>query len=309
MGARYLIRFDDICPTLNWKAWDLIEAVLIEAGVKPIVAVIPDNRDEQLRMGEADKGFWDRVRAWQLRGWTIGLHGYQHRYVTTHSGILGLKRYSEFAGLLLAEQEAKLWEASRIFREQGIEPNVWVAPAHSFDWNTVRALQKIGIHTISDGFYLSPHVDSRGMLWIPQQLWRFRPMPVGLRTICINPVDRLFKDSSAYLREATDGFYLSPHVDSRGMLWIPQQLWRFRPMPVGLWTICIHPEDRLFKDSAYLREQVEKYRPAITTVTDVVGEFSNRRRTWFDAVFAGAFRLALLARTRRTDGSHATGAM
>jgi hypothetical protein len=25
------------------------------------------------------------------------------------------------------------------------------------------------------------------------------------------------------------------------LLWVPQQIWRFRRVPFGLWTVCLHP--------------------------------------------------------------------
>ena len=53
-GARYLLRFDDLCPTMNWGMWDRIEELLVKASIRPIVAVIPDNRDPKMDIGPAD---------------------------------------------------------------------------------------------------------------------------------------------------------------------------------------------------------------------------------------------------------------
>ena len=178
MPARYLIRFDDICPTMNWEMWSRIESVLRDHQLNPLLAVIPDNQDNKLNFGAARPSFWDEVRRWQGLGWTIGLHGYQHRFVTGQSGIVGIQRRSEFAGVPAWEQDEKLLRAVEIFRVNGVRPDVWIAPAHSFDWNTVAALQKLGITTINDGFAIAPHTDSRGLLWIPQQLWKFRWRPL-----------------------------------------------------------------------------------------------------------------------------------
>ena len=36
MTAQYLIRFDDICPTMNWAIWSRIEAVLLESLLQPL---------------------------------------------------------------------------------------------------------------------------------------------------------------------------------------------------------------------------------------------------------------------------------
>jgi predicted deacetylase len=184
MSARYLIRFDDLCPTMNWKLWREIEAILLERGIAPLLAVVPDNQDPSLVAGEAHPRFWDQVRKWQAQGWTIGLHGYQHRFVSRNAGIVGLHKRSEFAGLPEAEQEYKLSRAVEIFRREQIEPQAWVAPAHSFDETTVKTLKGLGIPVISDGFSLAPHRDSEGMLWVPQQLWKFRWRPFGVWTVC-----------------------------------------------------------------------------------------------------------------------------
>jgi len=183
-GAHYLIRFDDICPTMNWALWDELEDLLVEAGVKPILAVIPDNKDPKLMVATPSPVFWDRVRCWQSRGWAIGLHGYQHTYVNDEPGILRLNRQSEFAGLSYQDQVEKLRNGLEIFQQNGVHADAWVAPAHSFDWVTVSALADLGIRTISDGMALAPYCDPQGNAWIPQQFANMRPLPWGVWTFC-----------------------------------------------------------------------------------------------------------------------------
>jgi predicted deacetylase len=183
---RYLIRLDDICPTMNWTVWSRIEEILRSQKVQPILGIIPENQDSRLEFEPAEPGFWDRVRQWQAWGWTIGLHGYQHRYTTDASGIVGIKDASEFAGVSLMEQRIRLLKAAEILREQGIKPRVWVAPGHSFDSTTITLLAEIGISCISDGLFLAPRLDYKGVLWIPQQLWRFRRVPFGVWTVCFH---------------------------------------------------------------------------------------------------------------------------
>ncbi|MEM5789386.1 MAG: DUF2334 domain-containing protein, partial [Syntrophobacteraceae bacterium] len=87
-STRYLVRFDDICPTMNWIVWDKIEPMLVQYRVSPILAVIPENRDPKLHVQPPVPAFWDRVRDWQSRGWTIALHGYRHVYVNQNRGLL-----------------------------------------------------------------------------------------------------------------------------------------------------------------------------------------------------------------------------
>ncbi|MGA8259743.1 MAG: DUF2334 domain-containing protein [Arenicellales bacterium] len=183
--ARYLLRFDDVCPTMNWRVWERIEPTLVENGIKPILAVVPDNQDPKLMVDAPRADFWARVRAWQAAGWCIALHGYQHRYVTREPGLIGLNTFSEFAGLPETEQRDKLVRALAIFSDNGVRADAWIAPAHSFDLVTLRLLLELGIDTISDGVYFRP-VRHHGALWIPQQLWDFKAMPAGLWTVCIH---------------------------------------------------------------------------------------------------------------------------
>lgn len=171
---------------MNWEVWNRIERLLIERAIKPIVAVVPDNRDPGLVAGGAREDFWERVREWQQRGWTIAMHGYQHVYQTRDSGLVGLNDYSEFAGLPVEAQRKKLRSAAEIFKSHGVRPSLWVAPGHSFDGNTITALREIGIDAISDGFHFRI-VERLGCRWIPQQLWRFRTMPFGIWTVCLHP--------------------------------------------------------------------------------------------------------------------------
>ncbi len=184
MPATYLVRFDDICPSMNWTVWGEIESSLIEAGVSPILAVVPDNQDPELVAGPARPKFWDEVRGWQKRGWTIGLHGYRHQYVTGDAGIIGRNRYSEFAGLSYEEQHDKLSRALEIFAREGVRAEIWIAPAHSFDQKTLRALSDLKLTAVSDGYFTLPHTDGEGMFWIPQQLGKFRALPAGVWTVC-----------------------------------------------------------------------------------------------------------------------------
>jgi predicted deacetylase len=184
LPARYLVRFDDICPTMNWDIWQQVERSLNAHGVRPIVAVVPDNRDPQLRVAPRRPDFWAKVREWQARGWTIGLHGYQHLYTTKNAGILGRNHYSEFAGLPAYIQRSRLRAGVSIFRGNGVRADCFVAPAHSFDEATLDALVDVGVPAISDGYALAPYRCQRGLLWVPQQMGRFRRIPFGTWTIC-----------------------------------------------------------------------------------------------------------------------------
>jgi len=186
--VKYIIRLDDACPTMDSKKWNMYEKVFDKYGIKPIVAVIPCNKDPNMLYEDYDNNFWKKVQEWQNKGWHIALHGYEHRYVTKNSGLVPLNKKSEFAGLSLNEQKQKIRKAWEIFKKYNIKTDIWIAPAHTFDKNTIKALKsETTISIISDGIALKPF-NRYGMLWIPQQLWSFKKKYLpGIYTICYHP--------------------------------------------------------------------------------------------------------------------------
>lgn len=180
-GARYLIRLDDACATMPRAVWDHVGATLTDAGISPLVAVIPENRDRKMLVDDPDPRFWERVRRWQAEGWSVGVHGLHH-VTRTWRG-----RKTEFAGLPAAQQTELLDAALAIFAREEVRPDAWIAPNHTFDRTTVRILASRGLSVISDGFAVRPYRDANGVLRVPQQLWRFEQRPPGVWTICKHP--------------------------------------------------------------------------------------------------------------------------
>lgn len=188
MSARYLIRLDDACHSMDHRRWWLVERLLDDYGIKPIVAVVPDNKDPKLEVDARNEAFWDTVRAWAAKGWAVAMHGHTHvMHPTTSPLLLPYYQRSEFGGLTFDEQATKIRASWRIFSEQGVEPIVWVAPAHSFDSFTLKALAaETPIRIVSDGIAWDTYHDA-GFHWIPQQLWRFSRRWSGLWTVCLHP--------------------------------------------------------------------------------------------------------------------------
>lgn len=183
---QYILRFDDICPTMNWQVWNQIESLLDKHQIKPLLAVIPDCKDEAIKFGScSSEDFWVRVNQWAQKGYDIAIHGYSHVYINKKAGIVGVTRQSEFVGLSEGEQEKKLSEGFRIFNERGVNTDTWIAPSHSFDFTTLKVLKKYGVTYISDGFGTSLF-KYKGMIWVPCQIWnRIVPMKMsGVYTIC-----------------------------------------------------------------------------------------------------------------------------
>ena len=137
----YLIRLDDASDHMNTERWERMEQILDENGVKPLVGVIPLNRDPMLLEFPEDPFFWEKAKAWQDKGWRIALHGYEHVYSTAEGGINPVHNKSEFAGHTLEEQRRKIREGLSVLQVKGLTPDVFFAPSHTFDKNTLRALE------------------------------------------------------------------------------------------------------------------------------------------------------------------------
>lgn len=188
MSARYLLRLDDACDTMDGVRWQAMENLLDRLGIKPIVAVVPANVDPDLQREPPNPEFWYKVRSWRDKGWAIAMHGYQHLMHPTKSRlILPFYQRSEFGGLAYEVQASKIRKSWKLFLNQGVEPAIWVAPAHCFDLDTLKAVfNETRIRIISDGIARDHFFDS-DFIWLPQQLWRLEEKATGLWTTCLHP--------------------------------------------------------------------------------------------------------------------------
>ena len=189
--ARYLFRMDDVTPTMNWEKFTALLALFRRFDVKPLLGVVPDNRDPKLQVKPPHRNFWDFIRGLVLRGEVeVAQHGYQHILASrTNQPFInsrfGLRPRSEFAGLPYEEQAAKIRSGRSMLSEQGIHTNVWMAPNHSLDRTTLRALADSGFTALTDGISLFPFKEE-GIVCIPQQLWKPIRLPTGIITICLH---------------------------------------------------------------------------------------------------------------------------
>ena len=183
--AQYLLRFDDLCPTMDISRWQRIVPLIEEFGIHPILAVVPDNQDRRLNLAPADPEFWSRMQAMEAAGATIALHGYRHLCKSQGKSLLPIHRRTEFAGVHEEIQRQWIRNGLETLREHGLNPKIWVAPRHGFDRRTLRALRQEGIRLLSDGFARVPFTKG-GVLWIPQQLSGPMEKSQGLWTICIH---------------------------------------------------------------------------------------------------------------------------
>jgi hypothetical protein len=207
-SARYLLRVDDLCPTIKREPWLRLASLIDELRLKPILAVVPDNRDPDLRLSKHDESFWQQMRDLQHAGAAIALHGYQHRAEGRGRSLVPLHRESEFAGVDAHTQRTWIRIGIEILRSHGLNPTIWAAPRHGFDANTLKALHEEGIDLLSDGFALRPFLRG-GVTWIPQQLWGPLEKHAGLWTIClhVNTITaRQFDELAAFVRQHSTQF-------------------------------------------------------------------------------------------------------
>ena len=203
-----IIRLDDACPTMRRAAWSEIERILTDQDVRPIVGVIPDCHDPKLEHDAPDAGFWDRVASWQERGWEIALHGETHVFHDDSPGASALvpfHRRGEYVGRPLVEQRASLAASWREFIAHGVRPRMFMAPWHSFDATTLRALElETEIRWITDG--LSWRAFSReGFGWLPQQFFGLREPPFGgVWTVCLHPNGMSLEDMRSFAEQLRD---------------------------------------------------------------------------------------------------------
>lgn len=177
-SAKYIIRIDDVCPTMNWELFTAITDACDELEITPVLGVVPDNQDPALIASKPYGLFWEYIKKKTESGYLIAQHGYQHTYLQN--------KKTEFAGLSYQDQYEKIQKGQEILLEKlGFKPTWWMAPAHSFDNTTCSILKKLGFQHITDGVALYPY-KKYGLTWVPQQIWRPRVMPFGTWTICLH---------------------------------------------------------------------------------------------------------------------------
>ena len=167
--ARYLLRFDDFCPTMAHTRWNRFLMIIREFGIRPILSVIPDNQSPDLMFSSPDPEFWTKMRQLEQAGATIAMQGFRNVRASRGKSLIGAERETEFAGVDEQQQRDWIHTGLEILRGQGLTPRIFVAPHRGFDDGTLRALCAEGLLFLSDGFGKAPY-SRGGITWIPQQM-------------------------------------------------------------------------------------------------------------------------------------------
>lgn len=184
--ARYLLRLDDLCPTMSRSAWERFHALIYEYKLRPILGIVPDNQDIDLILEPPQEAFWQQMRELAGVGASIGLHGLTHLNDQRGRSLVPLHRETEFAGAAEHEQQRKIQRGIHMLEAYGLEAKIWIAPRHGFDRKTLQALRHAGLTCLSDGMASRPFL-LEGIVCLPQQLWMPAKKTSGLWTLCVHP--------------------------------------------------------------------------------------------------------------------------
>lgn len=164
--TKIAIRFDDITEDMDWNKFRRMESLLEQYQVKPLLGLVPDNQDPNLKKGGPHPDFAAQLQLWQQRGYSFAVHGLHHIYSTKSAGLFPLNAFSEFAGVSYEKQKEMLQRGKRLLEAKGIVTDIFMAPGHSFDKNTLKALKEVGFRYVTDGFGAIPYSRS-GLIFLP----------------------------------------------------------------------------------------------------------------------------------------------
>ena len=193
------IRIDDVTDNMDWEKFHRFESLLEKYGICPLIGVIPANRDGSLAVGEKKEDYADWLKEKQKQGWVIAMHGYDHIYLTKKGGMFPLNHFSEFAGLDYSAQLNKLQEGVKAMRALNLKPEIFMAPGHSFDRNTVKALNTCGFRYITDGFGSGPYQRGK-MVYLPIAVQKSRELKKkdGITTFVVHTATMREEDFQSY---------------------------------------------------------------------------------------------------------------
>jgi len=179
-----LIRIDDVCENMNWDLMSKLESLFDNHSIKPVLGVIPNNRDEDFLSFPRNDNFWDQVRKWQDKGWEIVQHGDTHIYDRLCSKKSDYFEYgggSEFFGHPLNVQEKRIKNGLEKFKREKINIRSFFAPNQTYDENTFIALKNCGISEVIDGYGLMPYTE-KNIKFIPQLFEKVVLLPFGIQS-------------------------------------------------------------------------------------------------------------------------------
>ncbi|WP_350562222.1 DUF2334 domain-containing protein [Psychrobacter sp. CAL346-MNA-CIBAN-0220] len=198
--SKYLMRFDDITADMDWDKFLSIKKVLEKYNIYSVLGVVPNNEDPVLKIKPSlsEEQFFLKVKEYKEYGDTIAQHGTHHTLQKTKSfGLLDIGVWSEFSERSYDEQLSNLSIGKKILEKYEVWQPYFMAPYHTFDINTLKALKSLDFKAITDGYGFYPY-QVEGITFVPQLVTNpVRLIPFGIQTFCIhtNNMDQASLDS------------------------------------------------------------------------------------------------------------------
>ena len=199
---------DDIAENMNWAAMNQCESLFDSLNIRPLLGVIPNNKDKNFDKYEKKDNFWDKVRGWQKKGWEIAMHGFSHVYdkETNKKDYFNYGGGSEFYGHDYETQLSRIKKGLQKFNDEKINIRSFFAPNHTYDENTLTALKSSGIKNIIDGYGLIPYSENE-LNFIPQLFYKEIMLPFGIQSTQIHLnywSDQSFNDFEQFITKNKD---------------------------------------------------------------------------------------------------------
>lgn len=182
---KFIIRFDDVNEHMDWSRFEKIKKQLELYKIKAVLGVVPECRDSTLNVGQHKSNYINYLLECKKYGDTIAQHGTYHLYTTKDSGILKINKISEFAGHTFDYQFKLIAEGKRLLMENNLWQDTFMAPGHSFDIYTLKALEELEFKYITDGYGLYPY-KFNGLTLVPSLFSKPIGFGFGVYTICLH---------------------------------------------------------------------------------------------------------------------------
>ena len=62
------VRMDDITPDMDWERFLAFKEILDAADIRPLIGIVPDNKDENLHKAKVAGDFWEYIKDLQEKG-------------------------------------------------------------------------------------------------------------------------------------------------------------------------------------------------------------------------------------------------
>ncbi|MDB4177207.1 DUF2334 domain-containing protein [Schleiferiaceae bacterium] len=217
-----ILRLDDITEQMNWERFEEIEILCSKHNIRPILGVIPLNRDESFtgQQSRSSSYLFTKLKNLQKAGWCIAQHGTYHLYHNNYDDVLRINNKSEFSGLPYNDQLELIRLGKHHLESMGLNINMFMAPSHSFDRNTVLALNELGFKYMTDGYHWQKY-QFGGICFIPQLFASFFYMSnFGIWTVCLHIntySDKDWENIKRKIIENKDKFIMLPNLESSPM--------------------------------------------------------------------------------------------